>query len=509
MKNYPVIRLLVCLVVSVNYCAGQTPINTVSILNNIVIPGGALNQTVRSHNNSVNGILPATNYNLQYNNTSNVVINSFVVFSKTYVRYDYFDTIILRRAANAWETTGGNKQQIYIEGNATVDNVTYNMPFPAAYPQVTGYAYMQRVMKEGCINRGSDNVFNNDSASDRTYNNIERVDFVLKAGAATNNLTAVGFMIAERGGNDPFKIAAITGVDANGNPTSFGPVLSVTAASYGSAITTVPTYVLRKDVADGALRPFSIVGAQSVKSVFISLSNLGIASMQRVYGYALMASDVTATTSAQLLNYTNTTYFPRTTTTATGGMDLASAPGIFQTDFVLSGHSLTLTAQNKNCSQLLEWTDGDAANTKEYQVERSLDGERFETLAVISNTTGSKNSYTDFTFSVASYYRIKAVVPGGEEYYSSFVFAGNTCAGTKISVYPNPAKDKLTVSYDAGQRFNQAAIVAISGKEIGKWNVNENSQQIQLDISKLQQGHYVVRLTGISGSQRAYPFIKL
>ncbi|MBC7874957.1 MAG: hypothetical protein H7Y01_13225, partial [Ferruginibacter sp.] len=395
MKNYRVISLLVCIVFTTNYSFGQTPINTVSTVSTIVVPGSSSAQTTRSHTNSVNTILPSTNYNLNYNNNGNVNIISFSLSGKTYVRFKNFDTVIIRRAANAWETTGGNKQHIYVEGAAAVNNVTFNMPFPAAFPQVSGYSYMQKVMKEGYINRGSDNVFNNDSASDLTYNNIERVDFVYKPGMTASNIVSAGFLIAERGGNDPFKIAAITGIDANGNPTSFGPVRSVGTASYGGIIMSAATYVMRKDPADNNLRPFSLVPSQGIRSVFIRLGDLGIASLQRVYGYALMGNDVTASTSAQVLNYTNTTYFPRTTTTANGGMDLASAPGIFETDFVLAGHYLTLTVENKSCRQELEWNDNDFMQAKAYQVERSMDGNNFEPLKTVNATQESKNIFTD------------------------------------------------------------------------------------------------------------------
>src|SRR5207253_7905553 len=118
-------------------------------------------------------------------------------------------------------------------------------------------------------------------------------------------------------------------IDMNGNPTAFGSVLSVGTGTYGAAMYTSPTYVMRKDVADNSLRPFSFVASQSVKGVFIRFSDLGVISMQTVYGYALMANDVTASSSAQVLAYTNSLYFPLTTTTANGGMDLSSSPGIY------------------------------------------------------------------------------------------------------------------------------------------------------------------------------------
>lgn len=507
MKTYPVILAMACAIFTITACFGQTGVNTVSTVNTITVAGGTNTATTKSHPNSVNTVLPNTNYSVKYNNNGNVSINSFALSGKTYVKFGNFDTVIFRRVANAWETTGGNKQQIYVQGNALVDNLTFNMPFPAAFPVVTGGTYMQRVMEDGYINRGSDNVFNNDSTSDLTYNNIERVDFVYKVGVATTGLSMAGFLIAERGGNDDFKIAAITGVDAVGNPTSFGPVLSVKATAYGNAIMTASTYVMRKDVADGLLRPFSLVGAQAIKAVFIRLTDLSVGALQKIYGYSLMADDVTATTSAQLLAFTNATYFPRNTTTSDGGMDLAAAPGIFHTDLILENENIALTSRAQNCSQILQWRDENYTLAKEYEVQQSSNGSQFKTLSVVPATT-SDNSYIDRN-SVAGYYRIKAIMNSGKEVYSGIIHTNSPCGSGRVSLFPNPAKDMVTISYDATMRIRQVTILSVTGKKLGTWNVNETSSQIQMDIATLPQGQYFVETKDANGGRKAYPFMKL
>ncbi len=509
MKNYSVILLLLCVVLTQNYCFGQTPVNTFSTVTNNVVPGGTSNQTVTSSANSVNGILPSTNYTVKYNNTGNVAIIDFTISGKTYVKFSNFDTIIIRRVANAWIPTAGNKQQIYCEGPGTVDNTTYIIPFPVAYPVVSGCTYMEKVMKEGYINRGSDNLFNNDSASDRTYNNIERVDFVYIAGMATSTPSAAGFLIAERGGNDPFKIAAIKSIDASGNPASFGTVLSVGTASYGSAIMSAATYVMRKDISDNVLRPFSLVSSQNIKAIFIKFSDLGITSGQNIYGYSLMGNDVTATTSVQLLDYTNNTYFPQTTTTANGGMDLSSAPGIFHTDMYLAVHYLNLSAQNKNCEQLLQWTDDDYMQVKEYQVQKSTDRGHFEKIAVVNGMGSTVMSFTDKNFTATCFYRLKVELLDGHYYYTSVIFANNTCLSGKVSLFPNPVKDVLTITGSRSMHFDQVSVVSVEGKEYKKWSVPASNQMIKLDLNALPTGQYFIRLNDVNKGQKTYPFLKL
>lgn len=509
MKTYPVLSIVTAIVFVPFISYAQVAINSVSTVSAVTVSGGTSSQTVASHSSSVNGVLPSTNYTVKYNNTGNVRINSFSQSGKSYVQFDGFDTIMFRRVANAYETTNGNKQHIYCQGNSAVDNSTYQMPFPVAFPQVANHAYMENVMKEGLINRGSDNVFNNDATSDLTFNNIERVDFVYKAGIATIATSAAGFVIAERGGNDPFKIAAITAIDVNGNPTAFGSVLAVPASAYGSAVINAATYVMRKDVADNTLRPFSIVPTQAVKSVFIRFSDLGIGAMQKIYGYALMGNDVTATTSAQLLNYTNSTYFPTTTTNANGGMDLASAPGIFHTDLVLEVKFIKATAQTKNCDQLVQWTDEDYMRVKEYLLEKSVNGTDFEQIAIFAGAETSHFSYTDRSMKTSCYYRVKAVMADGSYYYSAMLFAKNNCAATgAITLYPNPATDQLNIRFD-GERINgTVSLIAADGREYGRWAVNATTQLLQADIHALPRGQYFVRVSNVNGTQQTLPILK-
>ena len=490
-------------------CPAQTAINTVSTATSVVVSGGTLSQLLSSSLNAVNGILTGTSYTVKYNNTGNVNIIDFALAGKTYVRFSNFDTIFLRRVANAWETTGGNKQHVFFQGPATLDNITKIIPFPVAYPASTTYNFMQRVMKQGYINRGSDNLFNNDSTSDLTYNNIERVDFVFKVGFKTTDVNKSGFLIAERGGNDAFKIFAITAVDANGNPTAFGPVLNVPATAYGAAVWTGPTFVMRKDASDNNLRPFSQVASQSVKSVFIKLGDLGVAAGQRIYGYSMAASDVTATTSAQLLAYTNNTYFPRTSTTTSGGMDVAAAPGIFQTDLVLAGKYLVLTVHEKNNSQVLEWTDKDYEKTKEYHIEKSIDKENYNDLGVMLPNEQPNYTMTDDQFTGNSYYRVKVLQKNGSFFYSSIIFAKSSMGSGTVNLYPNPVRDQLTVSYDPSMHVVQIEMVTLNGTVIGQWRVNENNKILQVDMSAMPKGNYILRLVDVNNQQKTIPLVKI
>ncbi len=183
---------------------------------------------------------------------------------------------------------------------------------------------------------GSDNTFANTAASNamHTVGNIERIDFTWNLPITVSN--SLAFAIFERGGagvHDSFAMTAVTAVDAFGNPTAFGPLLKVG-----------PNWGATNAVADQDYRLFRYntgnttsastlnneVQRQGIGGLLVTAADLGLISGTQIYGYALMAADVTATTSTQLLDWTNGTYYPTTTDALTGGggIDLASMNGV-------------------------------------------------------------------------------------------------------------------------------------------------------------------------------------
>jgi hypothetical protein len=188
--------------------------------------------------------------------------------------------------------------------------------------------------------RGSDNTFANGTGS--SEGNIERLDFLFSTTGITASATT-SFAVFDRGAvnqHDNVKIAVITGWDsATNRPTAYGGVLgSIETAHYG---TTNPAgnlsyNLFRYSNGDNLGSPFwnsnSDSGSQGIGGVVISMADLGIAPGTIIYGYSLMGYDVTigSGTMANLVDWTNATYYPTNTTGATGsgGIDLSAVNGV-------------------------------------------------------------------------------------------------------------------------------------------------------------------------------------
>ena len=244
------------------------------------------------------------------------------------------DDIKIRRVdhANASDPVSGERQVIWFEGEvdtSTTPNETINLNPSSANT-------MEDVLLSQIINRGTDNIFGNQGNPKGNNNNIERVDFVSPGGLSANGtaLNEIGFLILERGGNDAFKIAAITDIDAQGNPTEFGDLISVSRDAWiGSSLERIPTEVMRRDDGEANLRSTDSVTPQDIAGMFVSyedlLNGLPTPDTTTFYGYSLFANDIAPNSSSAALVDFNS--FPTDTQQGggTGGLDLIGGGGVF------------------------------------------------------------------------------------------------------------------------------------------------------------------------------------
>lgn len=184
------------------------------------------------------------------------------------------------------------------------------------------------------LNAGSDNTFAN-SGTGSQVGNIERLDFTWNSPiTVTNSFALAVFDRGALGLHDSFAIAAILSVDAAGTPTSFGTLLRV-AAGWGGTANPVSDFdyrLFRYNTGDmiNSSTASTETNTQGVGGVVIRPIDLSLTSGTQIYGYSLMAIDVTATNSTELLDWTNSAYYPTTTdgNTGGGGIDLAAVNGI-------------------------------------------------------------------------------------------------------------------------------------------------------------------------------------
>jgi len=331
-------------------------------------------------------------------------------------------------------------------------------------------------------NKGADNLFDN-ATSDTTSNNVERLDWILPGGYGTPAPDKVGFAVFDRGASgahDKFCIAAITSLNGLGAPATYGNLVRVATANY---LNTGPNVTYRVLRGTSPLNLFSISGTtQNRGGVFITYQDLGITANTVIYGYSLFAYDLPGTpTSAQLVDYTNATFFPTNTPAADGGLDLIAVTGISVADAVLPTRFITFNAVENNDIVNLSWIVENETSVIGYDIERSTDGIHYAKVNEIQatgNSTASKTySLPDNVAGVLSnqlFYRIKQYDQSGGSYYSNTIAIRRNNKTASIILYPNPASDFLYVNIASAS--NDKGILSVTNSAGAKIS----SQQIKL-----------------------------
>ena len=258
-------------------------------------------------------------YDNDFGTGDNIRLTGFSVGDKSYSLLQLVDDVKFRRVDN--KRVKGERH-IYFLKSGSNGSIASDEIFT-----------MEDAVRSEFISTGTDNVFANKGG--KNFNNIERVDFLIDGGLLVQQQYKdhAGFLLLERGGNDPFKIAAITAVDSNGNPTAFGKLLDIPKSTWGNSGIKVETTVIQNEESWSGYRQTARLKGQNIHGIFVSIASLGINSDETIYGYAVFPSDINS--NSDLVGLSN---FPKNTSSASGkgGLDLISSGGLFVPDGLTS-----------------------------------------------------------------------------------------------------------------------------------------------------------------------------
>ncbi|MBS1731153.1 MAG: T9SS type A sorting domain-containing protein [Bacteroidetes bacterium] len=161
-------------------------------------------------------------------------------------------------------------------------------------------------------------------------------------------------------------------------------------------------------------------------------------------------------------------------------------------DNVLASNFKDIKATQNKDAITITWQTLNEDGTKSFTVERSMNANDYVDINTIpAKGVASKYSYTDKNpLDGISYYRIKENTANGTNTFSPVVKVVFNDNGV-ISLYPNPAKNTVTVK---GLNKNTTATIRITdmnGREISKQYFSQSSTAM-LNIRTLAQGSYFV-----------------
>jgi len=151
--------------------------------------------------------------------------------------------------------------------------------------------------------------------------------------------------------------------------------------------------------------------------------------------------------------------------------------------------------RTENANQL-SWTTASEINNNGFELQRSTNGETFETIAFVkgNGTTNEKQQYS-FTdlYNSNAYYRLKQVDFDGKFEYSKSIYLAVDGSELKLALFPNPVQNEVNI--EGLVNATTGTIYNMHGAVVKTISLEPNTS---VDVSDLKQGLYTIQIEGIN-----------
>lgn len=159
--------------------------------------------------------------------------------------------------------------------------------------------------------------------------------------------------------------------------------------------------------------------------------------------------------------------------------------------------------ENNDQAISLKWATATETNNSHFILERATDGTHFEELDIIEGQGNS--AYTQYysyldenPFRGVNYYRLKQVDLDGNFEYFETISVTSSLVKEEISIFPNPASEKINIQITGSFSENPALVIFdSSGKAVNVSQLTvDNSTNIDtsIDLNHLKNGIYFMNI---------------
>lgn len=523
--------LLAMAILFASACFAQTGIKTFTTLTTVATtgstytgPGGGVS--------AQSEYIPTSNNTFTYKFGANSgytankrAVNGYMAGNASYsVIANVVTGVIMRRVTSGNGNGNNNRDILFFAGDRTPGintggqtNSSLTVKLNAGYVADMGVAFSQNNLLIG-----TDNIFSNTGNGNGNNNEIERVDVMIGGGYTIPDVVKYGFPILERGvygQHDAFKIAVILAVDANGNPTAYSNVVSVTTANYNNTNATNPVadgsynYFLFRRNGNSPLQVNQHITNQGIGGVAFTFADFNLTNGTTIYGYSIMGNDFNSANGADVVNYTNTARFPTNTNETIGGLDILAVLGIAMQMPILPVDMSSFTASVKDNKTTLDWTTATEMYNRGYRIERSANAKEWKSIGFANTKADGGNSTQNLQYSFTdnsplsgtNYYRLVQVDRDGTEKMSEIKTVNiKQTETTSITAYPNPVAGILHV--DGIIAGTNCKLVNAKGTVISQFIATSTTQIISTE--KLIPGVYFLQVSKDNAAIKTIQLIK-
>lgn len=179
---------------------------------------------------------------------------------------------------------------------------------------------------------------------------------------------------------------------------------------------------------------------------------------------------------------------------------------------LLANGMKNFSAVKKDNNIQLKWESQNAADIEQYEIEYSIDGTNFSTVAKIAGNRSAALSAYNYNYALTGnsngyiYFRVKQIYNTDKTGYSpTQKIALNEIAGPGISIRPNPVTTGMSLSFDHPLTGDYSVdLLSMSGQVMVSKKIKMlNSNTIPVNFnSKPAPGIYFTRITNMSSMER-------
>jgi PKD repeat protein len=173
---------------------------------------------------------------------------------------------------------------------------------------------------------------------------------------------------------------------------------------------------------------------------------------------------------------------------------------------------LNFDGYHANGKNVLTWKTANEQNNSHFEIETSKDGRNFYQIGRVEGKN-IPSSVSDYTFTDQlpatgiNYYRLKQMDMDGRSTYSKIISVTVNDMQRTFTVYPNPAKNKITIDFAEPSLHTSIELFAADGKLVKKLSPGNIQRSLSVDISQFNSGVYFIQIRSDKGLQQ-FKFIK-
>jgi len=168
------------------------------------------------------------------------------------------------------------------------------------------------------------------------------------------------------------------------------------------------------------------------------------------------------------------------------------------------------TAIKENKTAQLTWQTTSETNSDRFEIEHSLDGKEWNKIGSVKSNGDTYQSISNYSFadntpvSGENLYRLK-MIDRDETFAFSAIRSVQLEHITFVSIYPNPASNKLVIATENWKEIKNVQILSNTGNIVFD---SGTEPEPEIDITSLTQGSYLIRLISKNGVSETLKFVK-